>query len=456
MYYLAIDIGASSGRHILGKLNNGILETEEIYRFKNGFKEKNGNLVWDIESLTQNVINGIKVCEKIGKIPETVAIDTWGVDYVLMDNNGQEILPCVSYRDARTADVLSEVFSIVSKEHLYEQTGIQTQFFNTIFQLYCDKKSGKLDKAKRLLMIPEYLSYRLTGVMKNEYTNATTTGMVNAYTKEVDAKICKSLCIEKTLFGELNMPSTFIGNFTKEIENIVGFNAKVVFAPSHDTAAAVAACPVDDESIYISSGTWSLIGTENTEPVLTMAALKANFTNEGGIEYRFRFLKNIMGMWLFQSIRNDLGKVHSYDELMNMARSSEFRELIDPTDDAFLAPPNMIETIRDYLGKPNLPLEDVLSSVYHSLANAYSKAVKEIENICGKEIKAIHIVGGGSKDNYLNELTAKYTGKKVYIGLNEATATGNLISQIMYNEKIDLTQARELVKKTFSIKEVTV
>lgn len=454
MYYLAIDIGASSGRHILGKLNNGILETEEIYRFENGFKEENGILVWDIEILTENVIKGIKECKRLGKIPETVAIDTWGVDYVLIDNNGHEILPCVSYRDSRTADVVNEVFSIVSKEHLYEQTGIQTQFFNTIFQLYCDKKSGKLDKAKRLLMIPEYLSYRLTGVMKNEYTNATTTGLVNASTKEIDAEICKSLCIEKTLFGELNLPSTFIGNFTKEIENIVGFNAKVVFAPSHDTASAVAACPVDDESIYISSGTWSLIGTENKEPVLTMAALNANFTNEGGIEYRFRFLKNIMGMWLFQSIRKDLGKTHSYDELMNMAKSSNFRELIDPTDEVFLAPTNMIEAIRTYLGTPNLPLEDVLSSVYHSLATAYSKAVKEIEDICGKEIKSIHIVGGGSKDMYLNKLTAEYTGKKVYISLNEATATGNIISQIMYSEKIDLTHARQIIKKTFFIKEV--
>ena len=454
-YCLAIDIGASSGRHILGKLNNGILETKEIYRFENGFKEENGTLVWDIELLTENVINGIKECKKIDKIPQTVAIDTWGVDYVLMDSKGQEILPCVSYRDSRTTDAVDEVFSIISKETLYEKTGIQTQSFNTIFQLYCDKKSGKLDKAKRLLMIPEYLSFRLTGVMKNEYTNATTTGLVNAQSKEIDAEICECLGIEKTLFGELNTPSTFIGVFTKELEAQVGFNAKVVFAPSHDTASAVASCPIDENSVFISSGTWSLVGTENLYPVTSKEAMKANFSNEGGINYRFRFLKNIMGMWLFQNIRKDLGKKYTYDEMMEMAMDSSYDKLIDPTDDCFLAPNNMIEAIRNYLGEPNLPIADVLKCVYISLATSYKNTVEEIERVAGKKIDRIAIVGGGSKDKYLNKLTKEYTGKRVTVGPTEGTAIGNLISQIMYVDKdIDLSKAREIIVNTFSIKEV--
>ena len=241
----------------------------------------------------------------------------------------------------------------------------------------------------------------------------------------------------------------------REIIQKVGFDCKVIFAPSHDTASAVAACPIDDKCVYISSGTWSLIGTENLYPVLTEGALDANFTNEGGVEYRFRFLKNIMGMWLFQNIRKNLDKKYTYDQMMEMAMKSDFCELIDPTDSAFLAPENMIEAIRTYLGLPKLPLPDVLSSVYHSLAASYKKTVLEIEKISNKKIDAIHIVGGGSKDMYLNHLTAKYTGKKVCIGLMEGTAVGNLASQIMYSENIDLTAAREIIKNTFDVREVT-
>ena len=248
-------------------------------------------------------------------------------------------------------------------------------------------------------------------------------------------------------------PCTLLGEFSPEIAEELGFTAKVVHAPSHDTASAVAACPIDDESVYISSGTWSLIGTENTYPVLSDDALAANFANEGGIEYRFRFLKNIMGMWLFQSIRKNLNKMYTYDEMMEMAMASTFTEKIDPTDNVFLAPDDMIDAIRTYIGRPELPLADVLSSVYHSLAYSYQKTVKEIEQISGKEIKSIHIVGGGSKDKYLNRLTAEYTGKKVYIGLSEATATGNIISQIMYAEGKSLEEVRNLVKNTFNITE---
>lgn len=455
MYLLAIDIGASSGRHILGELKNGRLETTEIYRFENGFKVQDGILIWDIEQLTSNVVAGIAECKKIGKIPETVAIDTWGVDYVLMNTENKEILPCVSYRDSRTASAVAEVFDVISQEKLYAKTGIQTQPYNTIFQLWCDKKSGKLKNVKKLLMMPEYLSYRLTGVMKNEYTNVSTTGIVNAESKTIDKEICSTLGIDANLFGELNLPSSYIGNFTDEIKAKVGFDAKVIFCPSHDTASAVAACPIDENSVFISSGTWSLVGTENLCPVTTKEAMTANFSNEGGINYRFRFLKNIMGMWLFQNIRKNLDKKYTYDEMMQMAMESSYDKLIDPTDDCFLAPDNMIDAIRNYLGEPELPIADVLKSVYISLATSYKNTVEEIERVAGKKVDHIAIVGGGSKDKYLNKLTKEYTCKRVTVGPTEGTAIGNLISQLVYIDKdMDLSKAREIIVNTFSITEV--
>ena len=454
-YCLAIDIGASSGRHILGELKNGRLETKEIYRFENGFKEQDGTLIWDIEKLTADVVAGIAECGRLGLIPETVAIDTWGVDYVLFDGEGKELLPCVSYRDGRTASAVEEVFSVVSKEELYAKTGIQTQPYNTIFQLWCDKKSGKLDGAKRLLMIPEYLSFRLTGVMKNENTNASTTGLVNAEAKKIDETVCEKLGIDPNLFGELNLPSTYIGSFTEEIKAKVGFDAKVIFCPSHDTASAVAACPIDEKTVFISSGTWSLVGTENLYPVTTPAAMAANFSNEGRINYRFRIQKKIMGMWLFQNIRKNLDKKFTYDEMMELAMASSYDRLIDPTDDCFLAPENMVEAIRAYLGEPDLPIGDVLKSVYLSLATSYKNTVEEIEKVAGKKVDRIAIVGGGSKDKYLNQLTKEYTGRRVTVGPTEGTAAGNLISQLIYlDPTLDLEGARRIVINTFEIQEV--
>ena len=454
-YCLAIDIGASSGRHILGELKNGVLETTEIFRFENGFKEQNGTLIWDIEQLTADVIAGIKECKKIGKLPETVAIDTWGVDYVLFDGEGKEILPCVSYRDSRTTSAVNEVFEVCSKETLYAKTGIQIQPYNTIFQLWCDKKSGKLENAKRLLMMPEYLSYRLTGIMKNEYTNASTTGLVNAENKTIDSEVCEALGINPNLFGELNLPATYIGSFSEKIKAEVGFDSKVIFCPSHDTASAVAACPIDENSVFISSGTWSLVGTENLYPVTTPEAMEANFSNEGGINYRFRFLKNIMGMWLFQNIRKNLDKKFTYDEMMYMAMESDYDRLIDPTDDCFLAPENMVDAIRTYLGEPELPIGDVLRSVYISLATSYKNTVEEIESVAGKKIERVAIVGGGSKDKYLNQLTKEYTGRRVTVGPTEGTAAGNLIAQLVFlDPSLDLAGARKIIVNTFEIQEV--
>lgn len=453
-YHLAIDIGASSGRHILGYIDNGRLKLEEIHRFENYITNQNGTLVWDIEHLVSEVKKGIAKCKEIGKIPCTVAIDTWGVDYVLLDESKQEILPAVSYRDSRTNSVINKVESIISAEELYLKTGIQKQNFNTIYQLYVDYLSGKLDNAKYFLMIPAYLSYKLTGVIKNEYTNATTTGMVNADTKQWDDEIIEKLSLPKHLFGTLDTPCTVIGNFTKEMQDYAGFDSTVIFAPSHDTASAVCACPIDDNSVYISSGTWSLIGVESLNPIVNEKSMAANFANEGGIDYRFRFLKNYMGMWLFQNVKKNLNNEFSYDDMMRLAMQSKRFEMIDTNAPDFLAPENMINAIRSYLKNESIPIEVVINSVYHSLAQSYKNAIDEIEKLAGKTIDNIFIVGGGSKDTYLNELTAQYTGKKVVTGLSEATATGNLLSQIMYDKKISLAQARDIVKISFDIKEI--
>ena len=453
-YYLAIDIGASSGRHILGYIDNGRLKLEEIHRFENYITNQNGTLVWDIEHLVSEVKKGIAKCKEIGKIPCTVAIDTWGVDYVLLDESKQEILPAVSYRDSRTNRVINKVESIISAEELYLKTGIQKQNFNTIYQLYADKLSGRLEDAKHFLMIPAYLSYKLTGIIKNEYTNATTTGMVNADTKQWDYEIIDKLSLPKNLFGTLDTPCTVIGNFTKEMQDYAGFDSTVIFAPSHDTASAVCACPIDDNSVYISSGTWSLIGVESLNPIVNEKSMAANFANEGGIDYRFRFLKNYMGMWLFQNVKKNLNNEFSYDDMMRLAMQSKRFEMIDTNAPDFLAPENMINAIRSYLKNESIPIEVVINSVYHSLAQSYKNAIDEIEKLAGKTIDNVFIVGGGSKDTYLNKLTAQYTGKKVVTGLSEATATGNLLSQIMYDKKISLAQARDIVKNSFDIKEI--
>ena len=449
-YHLAIDIGASSGRHILGCVEDGKLKLEEVYRFEDYLRDDGATLCWDIAKLVREVKAGIAKCGKIGKIPSTIAIDTWGVDYVLLDENQREILPCVAYRDSRTLAVTDEVAALIPQTELYARTGIQKANYNSVYQLFCDKKSGKLDGARYFLNMPDYLAFKLTGVIQNEYTEATTTNLVNAAKMTWDGEILDRLGIKKEIFSEISLPCTEVGD-------LVGFDfdSKVVLAPSHDTASAVAACSVGDNGVYISSGTWSLIGTENLAPVLSREAMEANFTNEGGIDRRFRFLKNYMGMWLFQNIRRNLDKRYTYDEMMHLAMESERVFYIDTNAQEFVAPENMIDAIRQYLGRGDLPLCDVINAVYHSLAKAYADVVTEIERISGKTVDTVNIVGGGSKDCYLNQLTAQYTKKRVIAGPVEATATGNLISQLIYaGEVASLAEARKLVQTSFDTEEI--
>ncbi len=458
-YFLAIDIGAGSGRHILGSIQDGKLVLEEIHRFENGMKRVDGSLIWDIDELFAEIKAGLKKAKDLDKVPQYVAIDTWGVDYVLLDKEDKELRPVFAYRDERTEAAVPQVEAVIPPEDLYKITGIQKQNFNTIYQLWCDKQSGRMDEAETLLMIPEYFAWKLTGVKVNEYTNATTGGMLDAAAKTWSEEIIEKLGYKKSLFKELELPATKVGNLSPSIAEELGYNATVILCPTHDTASAVAACPLDDETLFLSSGTWSLIGFENPEPVINEAGFNANYTNEGGIEYRFRVLKNFMGMWLFQSLRKNLDKKYTYDEMMEMAMASSYDKVVDVNSPNLTAPESMIEAIRAEVGELDLPVGDVLECVYQSLSDAYGRAVKEAEALSGRTFKKLLIVGGGGSDVYLNKLTAEKTGLTILTGIKEATTTGNLAAQIIYDsienkeEYTDIMKFRELVKASFPLTE---
>ena len=458
-YFLAVDIGASSGRHILGSVENGKLVLEEIYRFKNGAVKKDGKLVWDITSLFKSIVEGIKKCKEIGKIPESVGIDTWGVDYALLDEKGELIGDVFSYRDERTLAIMDEVFSIVPEKTLYERTGIQKQVFNTVFQIYCDKKSGKLEKAKDYLMTPDYLNYLLTGVKMNEYTIASTTGLINAKTRDWDYEIIDKLGLKKEIFNELKMPGTLVGDFKKEIADEVGFNLKVVLPASHDTASAVMAVPSTDKPLYISSGTWSLMGIETAKENTSESSMKAGFTNEGGYGRSIRYLKNIMGMWMMQCVKREYDDKYSFTDLVDEARKvKEEVAVVDANDLSFFSPDSMIKAVKDYCKNSGQKVPETVGEIalciYTSLAVCYKKTLDEIENIVGDRFDVISVVGGGSQNVLMSELTAKYTGRKVACGPVEATAIGNILAQILASGEIkDLAEGKELVKRSFGIKE---
>lgn len=308
-YYLAIDIGASSGRHILGHLDGGRLILEEVHRFENRQLRRDGHDCWDLDRLWNGILEGLKRCGASGRVPETVGIDTWGVDYVLLDEKDRPLGGAVSYRDSRTHGVPALVEQAVSSEELYARTGIQRQDFNTIYQLYAQTREApeKLKAACSLLMIPDYFGFLLTGEKRQEYTNATTAGLVNAALKTWDLDLIRRLGLPEKLFGPLSMPGTAVGHLRPEIQREVGFDTQVVLPASHDTGSAFLAVPAKDEhSVFLSSGTWSLLGVENREPLTSESSRKANFTNEGGAWKRFRYLKNIMGLWMIQSIRREL------------------------------------------------------------------------------------------------------------------------------------------------------
>ena len=459
-YYLSIDIGASSGRHILSHIEDGKLILEEVFRFENGMEEKDGHLIWDYKKLFANIVAGMKECKKLGKVPETVGIDTWGVDYALIDKDDNVIGDVFAYRDSRTEEPIKKVHSIVPFEKLYERTGSQFQIYNTVYQLYTDKLSGKLDKAERFLMMPDFFNFLLTGVKKNEFTNASTSGILSAKTREWDMETVKDLGLPEKLFGELSDPATLVGTLKPELIEEIGYDVKVVLTATHDTASAVMAVPELGTPLYISSGTWSLLGIEIPKAISSADALAANFTNEGGYERTTRFLKNIMGLWMIQSVRREHDKKYSFADYVVLAKEvKDFDSIVDVNDQCFLAPDSMIGAIQDYCRKTNQKVPETPGElalcVYDSLAVCYAKAVDVIENVTGYKFDTINVVGGGCQNMYLNELTAKRTGRKVMAGPVEATAIGNAIAQLLYDGAVkSLEEAKMLVKVSFDVKEV--
>ncbi|GAA0807186.1 rhamnulokinase [Faecalicatena orotica] len=459
-YYLAVDIGASSGRHMLASMKDGNMQLEEVYRFANGMDNKDGTLCWDVERLFREIKNGLKKCKEIGKIPVSMAIDTWGVDYVLLDKDDQILGDTVGYRDSRTNGMDEKVYEKISPKALYARTGIQKQIFNTIYQLMAIKETHPeyLEQAESMLMIPDYFHFLLTGVKKMEYTNATTGQLIDPKTNDWDYELIEMLGYNRKMFQPVSMPGTVVGNFTKEIQEEVGFDCEVVLPATHDTGSAVLAVPTnDDNAIYISSGTWSLMGIERKEADCSEESMKANFTNEGGYDHRFRYLKNIMGLWMIQSVKKEFEEDLSFAEICDRASKETITSIVDCNDDCFLAPESMIQAVQDFCKKTGQPVPktvgEIAAVIYNSLGKCYGDTVKEIEAITGNTYDTIYVVGGGANAGYLNELTAKYTQKKVSAGPTEATAIGNMIVQMLHDGVFaSLPEARVCVGRSFDIK----
>lgn len=454
MSYLAIDIGASSGRHIVADIVDGKLTTREIYRFQNGAKRReDGSLVWDHEHLFHEVLNGLKEAKRQNIDVKYIAIDTWAVDYALLDENDQIIGEMYCYRDERGKAAAAKLHEIIPFNELYERTGIQFAPLNTIYQLYDDVLTGRIKKAKTMLMLPDYLNYLLTGIKKQEYTNGTTTSLVNAVTHDWDQDLLRKLGIPLSVFLPLTQPGSIVGPLCREISEEIGYEATVLLPATHDTASAIIATPISFGEPYISSGTWSLLGVEVDEYHHDELARKYNYSNEGNTNYTFRFQKNIVGLWMIQQVRHELDDRYSFAEIASMARDNPTDKVMDVTDECFLAPLSMIDEIKKKIGE--VSIGELAYSFYHSLAICYADCLKQLEELVGKKYSTLHIVGGGANNQFLNELTAKECGVTVYAGPSEATAIGNILMQLVATKVIkDVDEGRELVKKSFPVSEV--
>ena len=417
-YYLAVDIGASSGRHIVGWREGGELKTQEVYRFPNGVTEQDGHLTWDIDALLAHVKAGIEKAREKYEIT-SLSIDTWGVDYVLLKGD-ETVCPVYAYRDRRTESAIPAVHEKIPFVELYRRTGIQFQPFNTIYQLFADQLAGRLTEVTDFLMIPEYLMYRLCGVKSHEYTNATTGGMVSAETGAFDPAIVQALGLPEHLFRKLQQPGTVIG----EYEGI-----KVLLCATHDTGSAVEGIPMEGDAPYISSGTWSLLGVKTEKPITDEASRAANWSNEGGVGYN-RYQKNIMGMWLPNRLRAELCPDKSWGEIVGEAEASAFEETVDANAPIFLAPESMKAAFDSALSAKPQTLGDYFRCAYRSLALSYRQAIEELEYNTGKKYDKIYIVGGGARNGFLNRLTEQAAGKNVVALPIEATALGNLKIQM--------------------------
>jgi len=466
--FIAIDIGAETGRVIVGDLS----KVETIYRFSNNLVRIKDSIFWDILGIFNEIKKGLKKAFK--KYPNqimSIGIDTWGVDYVLLDDNGDLLGNPYHYRDKRTDDVMEVVFNIIPKKEVFAETGIQFMQLNTIYQLYSftKKKPQIFENAKYFLTIPDLLNYWLTGIIKNEYSITTTTQLYNPIKKDWSTKILDKLKLKKEIFGEIIMPGTKIGKLLTTIIREIGANTEVVVvAPAcHDTGSAVAAVPVEGDSkyVYISSGTWSLIGIETSKPIINEMSFKYNFTNEGSADGGFRFLKNVTGFWIIQECKkcwDEKVKVYSYDELTEIAsRYGPVNFKIEPDDLRFLKPnligDSMPDRIKSYCHEtgqkiPETPAE-IARGVIESLADKYTETIKMIEDITNRTLNEIYIIGGGSRNALLCQLVTNATGLPVYAGPVEATAIGNIMIQSKSMGQVkSIAEGRKIIRKSCNIK----
>lgn len=444
MEYLAVDIGASSGKLVKGRLEGGKVVMSVVHRFPNSLvKDEDGTLLWDLDRLSEEIVTGL---EKAGPV-DYAAIDTWGVDFVLLDGEGNKVSRTVSYRDGRT----ERLKEWPDQAMLYARTGTQFQRFNTIYQLLSLKEEHpeELEKAEELLFVPDYLSYKLTGVMRQEYTFASTSNLLDAQKRCWDRDLIAELGLPERLFKELSQPGAAVGPVKPEIAQRIGYSPVVLLAPSHDSASAVIGAPVGEDSLFLSSGTWSILGTLVKDPVRSEEGLKANLSNEGGTDGTVRLLKNLMGSWMLQSLKKEMGG--SFDEIEKEARSVLPAGLVDVTDDRFLAPESMASEIKAALGREEMTRGEIASVIYYSLAEGYKQAVSEMSAITGRAFTHLAIVGGGSKDQFLNQLTAMTTKLTVTAGPDEGTAIGNLLYQMISTGELKAEEKNDVLKASVPI-----
>ena len=462
-YYLAVDLGASGGRLIRGFLQDGKLILEEIHRFVNGMNQVDGSWCWDYGHICSEILTGLKKCAGLDGRPVSLGIDTWGVDYVLTDRDGQALGRTYGYRDTRNQGMDKKVEEVISPEELYERTGILKASYNTIYQLMADKtfRNDVLERAENLLMVPDYLNYLLTGKASCEYTEASTTQLLKTGRPEWDMDLIRMLGYPEKIFLPIVMPGTKVGSVKEEIAQQIGFDLEVVSVASHDTASAIAAIPAEDREgdfLYISSGTWSMMGVMRDEPQSSEAARLANVTNEAGYAGKICFHKNIMGLWMIQCLRNELGSGMSFGEIAALAEEQEnFPSRINVNDERYMAPDSVSEEIRKECRETSQKVPETIgelaSVVYHSLADYYAQTAAQLEELTGKTYEEVLIVGGGSNASFLNRLTAEALNKKVTAGLQEATATGNLLVQMIASgELASYEEAKSVVRNSFSFR----
>ena len=445
------------------------MHLKEVYRFENRLVTKNGHLCWDMDALWNSVLEGLRACRAAGYVPATLGIDTWAVDFVLLDENGGVLGDTVAYRDGRTEGERARLEPVLPFAEHYACTGIQYQPFNTAYQLTALKREHpeQLAAARTFLMVPDYLNYKLTGVAANEYTNASTTALVGAESRNWDDELIARLGLPRGIFQPIRMPGQVLGRFTAAVREAAGFDCTVLLPATHDTGSAFLAVPARDENaVYLSSGTWSLLGVENPVPITSAASAAANFTNEGGYGGTYRYLKNIMGLWMIQSVRRELGECApngtrpAFPELIAAAKEAGgYPGLVNADDDRFLAPKSMIGEITAACAEAGYPAPattgEVMQAIYNSLADDYRRAIAALQSLTGKTYESVNIVGGGSQDGYLNQMAANVTGLPVYAGPTEGTALGNLMVQfIAAGEYADLQAARDAIKQSFAIQEV--